>query len=183
MKRIFFVAIILMVFVVSNTFAETDPNLYKVKGGYFCTSSNTNIREFVTMMKQNDTAAMRKMIEEQKVLPTSAGVKVYVVYGGYHGEVEVRQEGFTGNFWTYWEALELVEGQKPQEITKTGGQDGNILDGIVTAAKGKYKAMINGEMYSAGDDVGGIKIKKVNSDSIEVDMNGINNEIAVGGSF
>ena len=47
-----------------------------------------------------------------------------------------------------------------------------VLDGIFVDASGKYKAMINGSTVSEGSDISGIKIDKINKDSVDIIVNG-----------
>ena len=54
------------------------------------------------------------------------------------------------------------------------------LDGIFVDANGKYKAMINGSTVSEGSDIGGVKIDKINKDSVDVIVNGQKKNVLVG---
>lgn len=55
-----------------------------------------------------------------------------------------------------------------------------ILEGIMFDAKGKSSVLINGNTFSEGDMVRGIKINKINEDYVDVEINGQKKQIRVG---
>ena len=66
---------------------------------------------------------------------------------------------------------------KPERILEA------VLEGIVVGAKGEYKALINGNLYSEGGNINGARIEKVKSDSIEIIFEGEKREVKIGDAF
>ena len=66
---------------------------------------------------------------------------------------------------------------KPERIIEA------VLEGVVAGAKGEYKALINGNLYSEGGSINGAKIEKINSDSIEISFEGEKREVKIGDTF
>lgn len=56
------------------------------------------------------------------------------------------------------------------------------VEGIFTNSKGENFALINGQAVSEGDNIGKIKVNKINSDSVEIISNGKNATIKKGDS-
>jgi len=70
------------------------------------------------------------------------------------------------------------------ENNNMGTERANILlEGIFVDANDKYKAMINGNPVSEGNNIGTVKIDKVNKDSIDITVNGQKKNIKVGEKY
>ena len=59
-----------------------------------------------------------------------------------------------------------------QQLIENLAVAGISLDGIFVDANGKYKAMMNGNPISEGDNIGDVKINKINKDSVDIIVNG-----------
>jgi hypothetical protein len=77
-----------------------------------------------------------------------------------------------------WEAARQKAQEEAKE-EKVKRKSGKYLDGIYSSG-GKVSVMINGELYHCGDAIGDMKIIKIGSGSIVIEVNGETKKIEVG---